>query len=234
MPAYPSTHPPADEVVGLWTYFNTYLDGLETDTVEERLSQWRYGVTTLISGTLLGAAAFVALLGRKVVPQFDTVYLVLVLAAAVTGAVGIVRVSREQPHILGALRRPRQAMMQALIERVTSEAAAVEHLLTFDTATLQFGQARLTQMTEIRRERMETLLGAISKLGLLPSVFAAAIALLATLKGAPAWIQVAAPLLTAVLIWLYNVAANIQSSLTDARLLLGLLERTVAVKEDRT
>lgn len=179
----------------------------------------------LFAFALLSASLFVT------IPALRVVTSALIVLAAGISLYANFRVVREQPGGFRALRQPRRALMNRLEEVLALEEAAVDRLLAYDLATLQFARARLTQAVEVSRERTETVLGPVGKLGLFPAVLTAVAAALTTLKGAPLCVQIVAVVVTLLLILNQNTATTVQTGLTDARLMFGLLDRAVGLRE---
>lgn len=232
MTQYPSTPSRTEDVIHVLHDLNGYADRLVEDTPEEARSQRRYTrftnaslVLLLCAFVLLVASLFVTLSALRAVTS------VLILVAAGVSLYANIRVVREQPRVFRALRRPRQALMNRLEEVLELEEAAVRQLLAYDLATLQFVRARLAQAVEVSKERTETVLGPVGKPGLFPAVLAAAVAALSALRGAPLWAQVVAVGATFLLILNQNTATTVQMGLTDARLMFGLLDQAIGVRE---
>lgn len=140
----------------------------------------------------------------------------------------------DQKDTWAALKQPRKSMIKALKSSYEIEESYVTMLLKYPTTTLQFVRARLADRIDVQRERSDGIFGAISKVGLFPSVLAAIITAVTTTKGAFNWVTLAAAIGTGLLILNQNTAANFHMAAADTKLMLSLLDRAITLQEAQT
>ncbi|GGR67340.1 hypothetical protein GCM10008959_31900 [Deinococcus seoulensis] len=242
MTKYPGTRPTNDDVIAVLGILDGYVDQLEAEDPAEQMANRTYrrlnwGVAALLVSDLL-LTFWQALSINKVVqaiPYYEALYAVLLLLAISVSIFANVRMYRSQGHLLRALREPRRALLNNLKERLAIEDQKVTELLTHTLATLMFTRSRLLQASDTHKERSEATFGAAGRLGLFPSVLAAGAALIPLVKGGPLWAQALAIVVTILIVLNQNTATTLHMGLADTKLMLGLLDRAIAIKEeDRT
>lgn len=239
MTKYPSSRPSNDDVIAVLDILNGHVDQLEEEGPAEQAANrtynwWNWGAGGLLVGDLLLTTYQGFAIVKKVppVPYFDVWYAGLLLLAIAVSIIANVQMYRSQGHLLRALQEPRRAMLSNLKGRLESEDGKVADLLTHTLATLVFTRARLMQASDILKDRSEATFGAASKLGLFPGILAAGAALLPLIKGGPLWAQGLAVVVTFLIILNLNTATTLAMGIADTRLMLGLLDRAIAIKEE--
>lgn len=234
MTGYPAQRPDKGEVLGLLDDLEAHLNALTQETPHEQQSERRLHRRTRLSLWLFGGAAL-AVLGSVLDPQHNVIWLgayaVLLVLASVTSGFAIARATAEQADTWRALRRPRQAMLASLKASHDLEDALITKLLGYQPTTLHYTRARLAERAETQRERADGIFGGISKIGLFPSVLAALVAAASAIKGAPLWAVLASGVGTGLLILNQDTAAGMHMATVDTKLMLGLLDRAIAIKD---
>lgn len=234
MTEFPTGRPEREAVSQILALLEAHLNALEEETPAIKRSERRYRISNFTSFAFLGGAFLLVIITNQLtVPYSGIAYPVLVFAAVLISLVANVRVIREQSHVFGALRKPRQDLLRRLGDVFELEEKTVENLIAYPLDSLVFTRARLLQAVDVRRERSEAVLGSASRLGLFPSVLTAFTAVLATLRNAPLWAQAAALVLTGLLILNQNTATTLQMALSDARVMSGLLDRAIQLQQGR-
>lgn len=234
MSPYPAARPELDDYEKVLDTLNAYVQRLGQPTDEEKASDQRMHLRLRI-GMLVMGLAVVPLIFTAFNPQrqFELLaaYSALLIIGSVLNGLALTRAITEQKGTLIALREPRDTMISALKSSFTTEENYVSLLLQYPAVALQFARARLADRIEVQRERTDGTFGAISKIGLFPSILAAVITAVTATKGSPAWVIVAAAVATGFLILNQNTAANFHMAAADTRLMLSLLDRTIARQE---
>lgn len=239
MTKYPGTRPANADVIAVLNILNGHVDQLEQEDPADQAanrtySRWNWAAGGLLIAdlTLTFCQGFLIVKKLPPVPHYDVWYAVLLLLAIAVSIFANVQMYQSQGRLLRALRQPRQALVTNLQERLKEEDNKVAELLAHTLDTLVFTRARLLQASETNKERAEATFGAAGKLGLFPGILAAGAALLPLVKGGPIWAQTLAIIITFLIVLNQNTATTLSMGAADIKLMLGLLDRAVAIKEE--
>jgi hypothetical protein len=234
VPPYPAARPTSEEYDVVLDTLNRYIRRLDQPTDEENASERRLRNRTAF-GMAIYVLAFAALILSAVFKDIEVrlliAFSVLLVLSAVVNGVALTRAFMEQKDTWSALKRPRESMIKALKSTYPIEENYVTMLLKHPTPTLQFVRARLTDRIDVQRERSDGIFGAISKVGLFPSVLAAIVTAVTATKGTFTWVTLAAAVGTGLLILNQNTAADFHMAAADTKLMLSLLDRAIALQE---